>query len=170
MITTILIEHPWLSPAALTLLLVVGPFAGAWLSTRRGLAWALTCASLVPVALLTLVPVDRQLYSRCEVAWSVPTIARVELAANVVLFVAPVLLAAVATRSPALALAFGTGLSAAVEAVQALLPALGRSCSTNDWLANSVGSVIGAVLGLLALHLAREWRHVRQPAQDLHTS
>ena len=157
MITTILVEHPWLSPAALTVMLVVGPFLGAWLSGRPRLAWSLAALSLVPVALLTLVPVDRELYSRCEVAWVLPTVGRVELAANVVLFVAPALLVAVATRRAGLTLVAGSALSAAVEAFQALVPALGRSCSTNDWLSNSIGAVIGAGIGLLALRLAREW-------------
>jgi VanZ family protein len=157
-ITTILVEHPWLSPTALAVLVVVGPLAGAWLLTQPRAARVLLAASLLPVAMLTLVPVDRKLYSRCEVAWSLPTVGRVELAANVVLFVAPVLLAAVVVRRWAPALVAGVALSAVVEAFQALVPALGRSCSTNDWLSNSIGAVIGAGLGLLALRLARHRR------------
>ena len=42
------------------------------------------------------------------------------------------------------------------EAVQALVPAIGRSCSTNDWLSNSIGAAIGAALAALALRLAGE--------------
>lgn len=163
--STILVEHPWLSPTALAVLLIAGPLVGRWLTGRPRLTWWLTAAALVPVAALTLLPVDRELYSRCEVAWSLPTVGRVELAANVVLFVAPVLLAAVATRRPALALVGGSAVSAAIELVQALLPALGRSCSTNDWLSNTIGTAIGAGLGLLALQLAREF-----PARNLHTT
>lgn len=113
--------------------------------------------TLLPVALLTLVPVDRNLAIGCEVAWTLPTFGRVELAANVVLFVAPVLFVAVATRRWLLALAVGTALSAAIETLQAIAPVLGRSCSTNDWLSNSIGAVIGAVLGWLALRNAN-WR------------
>jgi glycopeptide antibiotics resistance protein len=152
-ISTILVEHPWLSPTALALLLLFGPFVGWWLTTRPRMAWWLTAAALVPVALLTLVPVDRQLFMRCEVAWSIPTVGRIELAANVVLFVAPVLLASAATRRPLLVGVAASGLSAAIEATQALVPALGRSCSTNDWSSNTIGAVIGALLGLLALRL-----------------
>ncbi|MDN4162964.1 VanZ family protein [Nocardioides abyssi] len=155
MITTVLVEHPWLSPTALLVLVVLGPFVGAWLATRPRLAWAATALALVPVAVLTLVPVDRELFSRCEVDWSLPTIGRVELAANVVLFVAPALLAAVASRRPALAVLGASVLSAAVEAMQALVPALGRSCATNDWLSNTIGAVVGGLLGWLALSLVR---------------
>lgn len=161
MITTILVEHPWLSPTALLALVVLGPFVGAWLSARPRLAWSVTALSLVPVAALTLVPVDRELFSRCEVAWTLPTPGRVELAANVVLLVAPALLAAVASRRPGLAVLGLSLLSAAIETLQALVPALGRSCSTDDWLSNTVGAVIGGLLGWLALTLARN--RVRRP-------
>lgn len=155
MITTILVEHPWLSPVALLLLVVVGPLVGWWLASRPRLAWAATGLALLPVAALTLVPVDRELFSRCEVTWTVPTFGRVELAANVVLFVAPVLLAAVASRRVLLAVVGGSLLSAAIEALQAGVPALGRSCSTDDWLSNTIGAVLGGLLGWLALLLAR---------------
>lgn len=151
MITTVLVEHPWLSPVALVLLGVLGPLLGRRLASRPRLArWALA-ASLVPVALLTLVPVDRTLFMRCETAWSLPTFGRVELAANVVLFVVPALLAVVVTRRPLVALAALSGLSVVIEAVQALVPALGRSCSTDDWLSDTIGAVIGVALGRLAL-------------------
>jgi uncharacterized membrane protein len=153
-ISTFLVEHPWLSPTALALLLLFGPFVGSWLTTRQWMARWLTVVALLPVALLTLIPVDRQLSMRCDVAWSIPTMGRVELAANVVLFVAPVLLASAATRRPILVGVAASGLSAAIEAIQALIPALGRSCSTNDWLSNTIGAVISALLGWLALRTA----------------
>lgn len=166
MITNVLLEHRWLSPTALALLVVLGPVVGSWLVTRPRVAWALTALSLVPVALLTLVPVDRQLFMRCEVAWTMPTVGRVELAANVVLFVVPALLATVAARRPLLAAGAASGLSAAIEAVQALTPALGRSCSTNDWLSNTIGALLGALLGWLALRLAGTARaRDRSPAR-----
>lgn len=124
------------------------------MAARPGAAWLLAGLATVPVVVLTMLPIDRRAFERCEVAWALPTVGRVELAANVVLFVAPVLFAVVATRRPLLVAAAGSGLSVLVETVQALVPALGRSCSTNDWLSNTIGVVIGAVLGMVALRLA----------------
>lgn len=154
MITTILIEHPWLSPTALALLAVLGPLVGRLVARRPGAAWLLTGLATVPVVVLTMLPTDRRAFERCEVAWTLPTAGRVELAANVVLFVAPVLFAVVATRRPLLVALAGSALSALIETVQALVPALGRSCSTNDWLSNTIGVGIGVVLGVVALRLA----------------
>lgn len=165
MISTVLVEHPWLSPTALALLVLFGPSVGSWLTTRPRMAGWLTGAALLPVALLTMVPVDRQPSVRCEAAWSIPTVERVELAANVILFVAPVLLASVFTRRPLRVGVVASGLSVAIEVIQASVPALGRSCSTNDWLSNTVGAAIGALLGLLALRRAQARdSHTRSPA------
>jgi VanZ family protein len=139
---------------ALVLLVVIGPLVGAWLVGRERIAWTMAGLSLLPVAVLTFVPVDRVPYERCTVQWALPTPSRVELMANVVLFVAPVLFAAVALRNPALALLAGSGLSVMLEAVQALVPAIGRSCDTTDWLSNTIGALVGAALGWIALRLA----------------
>lgn len=151
MIATILVEHPWLSPTAFAALLVLGPLVVRWLVPRPTLARAATALSLLPLAALTLVPVQRELYSRCEVAWVLPTFGRVELAANVVLFAGPALLALAATRRAWLVVVAGSGLSAAIEAFQALVPALGRSCSTNDWLSNTIGVLLGVAVGAVGL-------------------
>lgn len=154
-ITNVVMQHPWLSPTVLALVVVVGPFLGRWLVPRPRLAWLLTAASLVPVVVLMLLPVDRELYARCAVQWALPTPGRAELMANVLLFVAPTLLAGVAARRPWLVLLGATVLSGAVEAFQALVPALGRSCDTTDWLSNTIGAVVGAGLAAAALVLAR---------------
>ena len=161
-LTNLLLERPWMSPAALTLLIVLGPFAGAWLSRRSRLAWLLCAGALVPVALLTLVPVDRELFGRCTLQWALPTPGRVELMANVVLFVAPALLAGVASRRPLVVLVALSGLSGAVEALQALVPGLGRSCDTTDWSSNTIGAGTGAGLAAAALSLARAYQGHRQ--------
>ena len=136
-----------------------GPFAGAWLVPRRTTAWLAVGASIVPVALLTLVPVDRELVARCTVQWSLPTPGRVELMANVVLFVGPALLAGVAARRPALAFVCLSGLSGALEALQALVAGLGRSCDTTDWVSNTIGAAIGAGLAAAALWLRKATTH-----------
>lgn len=129
------------------------------MADRPGAAWLLTVLGTLPVVVLTMLPTDRRAFERCEVAWVLPTVGRVELAANVVLFVSPALFAAVATRRPALALVAASVLTALIETVQALVPAIGRSCSTNDWLANTIGAAIGVVLAVIALRLAGPIRH-----------
>ena len=146
MVMNSLIEHAWIPSAALVFLVIAGPLAGRWLLSRHKLAWGAFAASLVPLGLFTLAPVSRELYARCTVEWAVPTPGRVELVANVVLFVLPVLLAGVALRQPLVVLLAGSATSAMIEAVQAAATGLGRSCSTNDWLSNTVGAAIGAAL------------------------
>ena len=103
----------------------------------------------------------REIDQGCELAWALPTPGRVEVVANVVLFVAPVLLAGVALRRPLLALVAGSALSASIEVIQALATGLGRSCSANDWLANTIGALIGAALAWVALRPARADRTAR---------
>ncbi|GEN79077.1 VanZ family protein [Actinotalea fermentans] len=154
MISTVLVEHPWLTPAALAGLVAAALLAGHLLVPRRRLTWVLVGASLLPVLALTLVPVDRELFATCTVQWALPTPGRVELMANVVLFVAPALLVGVATRRPGLALLAGSGASVLLEAVQALAPAIGRSCDTNDWLSNTLGALVGAALAWVVLRRA----------------
>ncbi|MFF2623104.1 VanZ family protein [Oerskovia jenensis] len=161
MISTLLVQYPWFSPTVLALLVIAGPLAGRWLYGRPRVAWGLFGVSLVPIVLLTLVPSSREIVERCAVAWVLPTFGRVELMANVILFVPPVLLAAIASRRPLVAFLGGVAGSAAVELVQALTPALGRSCDTNDWLTNSIGAGIGTVLAGAAIWAAR-----RRPAPE----
>jgi hypothetical protein len=158
--TDVLLQHPWLSPAALAVIIVIGPIIGRSLVSRPRLSRALTGLALVPVAVLTLLPVDRVVFERCAVQWALPTPGRVELMANVVLFVAPVLLAGVTTRRPVLAMVAGSVLSGGLEALQALVPAIGRSCDTGDWLSNTVGAVIGGALAWVALAPPRRRRRL----------
>ena len=89
------------------------------------------------------------------VQWTLPTFGRVELMANVVLFVLPVLFASVASRRPLVMLLAASALSVAIEVFQALVPAIGRSCDTTDWLNNTIGAAVGAVLAIVALRLAK---------------
>lgn len=159
MITTFLVGHPWLSPAALGLLVVLGPVVGRLVAHRPGAAWSLTVLGTLPVLVLTLLPTHRRAFQRCEVAWTLPTVGRVELAANVVLFVTPALFAAVATRRPALTFVAASVLSVLIETVQALMTVIGRSCSTDDWLSNTIGAAVGVLLGVLALQLGGPRRH-----------
>ena len=109
---------------------------------------------MLPLALLTLMPQDRELFARCEVRWELPTLTGPESLANILLLVVPVLLAGVATRRPLLAVLAGSGLSVVVEAVQAAVPAIGRSCDSGDWINNTIGAVIGGALAGLSLTVA----------------
>src|SRR5689334_8581032 len=162
MISTFLVEHRWIAPAALVVLVLVGPLAGAWLVTRPRIAWVLTVASMLPLALLTLVPVDRELFARCEVRWELPTLTGPESMANILLFIGPVLLAGVATRRPVLAVLAGSALSVVVEAVQAAVPAIGRSCDSGDAINNTIGAVIGGALAWLSLTASTRARRQRR--------
>ncbi|TDE14283.1 VanZ family protein [Jiangella asiatica] len=155
MISTILVEHPWLTTVALTGLIIVGPLVGAWLVPRSRVTLALLGVSMVPVLLLTLVPTSRELKTSCAIEWDFPTLGAVELMGNVVLFTPVVLFAAALTRRPFLMFLAASGLSLLIEVFQAFATALGRSCSTNDWLSNTLGALLGAVLAAAALRLAQ---------------
>jgi len=154
-ISTVLAEHRWLEPTAFVVLLIVAPVAAWWLADRPRPARWLAVAAVAVAAGLTLWPDDRRAFTFCEVAWSVPTLFRGDVA-NVILFLAPVVLVATATRRPVLAASGAIAASAGVELLQALAPFLGRSCSTNDWLANSIGAVLGAALAWGGVRIARE--------------
>jgi hypothetical protein len=154
-VTTFLVEHPWITTVAFVTTVAIGPVAGYWLAVRPRLAKRLGLVSLLPVVALTLVPASRDLASGCATEWGFPTFGAVELMANVVLFVPPVLLLGVAVRRPSVVFLGAIVASGLIEVAQALVPVLGRSCSTNDWLANAIGSALGAAIAALALCLRR---------------
>ena len=155
MISTVLVEHPWITTVGLAASVVLGPALGYWLVGRPQVARWLAIAALVPVAFLTLVPTRRSLDVGCAVEWSLPTLGAVELMANVVLFVPPVLFLVVATGRPLPVLLGATVTSGLIELFQAVVPVLGRSCSTNDWLSNTTGAVLGVALATAALTVSR---------------
>lgn len=162
MISTFLVEHPWTVQSAFVLLVALSPFVGQMLTRRRRLALALAAVSLLPLLALTFVPTGRQLDAGCTVQWMLPTWGGVEALANVVLFAVPVLLLGAALGRPVAAFLAGTTLSALIEATQAVATVLGRSCDTTDWLANTIGSGLGALLAAVALLVARR----RAPVSD----
>lgn len=143
--------------------MTLGTPLAAWLATRPRAAYVLSLVATLPVAVLTLWPTDRDLSVGCVTEWSVPALGQVELIANTVLFVAPVLLLSAAIRRPVLIVLIGSAASFGIEALQAVMTGLGRSCSTNDWMSNTIGAALGGVLAALAMSATR-WRRQRRTA------
>lgn len=65
---------------------------------------------------------------------------------NVLLFIPAAGFLTLASGRPVDGIAFGIGLSAAVEALQAMMPPLGRSCQLHDLIANTLGAFAGVGL------------------------
>jgi hypothetical protein len=76
---------------------------------------------------------------------------------NVLLFVPAAGMLTLANGRPADGIAAGIGMSAAVEAIQALIPQLGRSCQLHDLIANTLGAFagVGLAAGLQTLTRGR---------------
>lgn len=159
-----------LSLAALGLAVVAayvfsGPVART-LGTRRGLAWFLLFGFGL-VASATLVPTAAALEG--AVSDGVCDVSRVGLASireltsvtfaslNVLLFVPLGLAVGLLpfSRAGVVATLAAVSLTFVVEAVQLLVPQLGRGCETADMVDNLLGLVVGLVLGRLAVPLVR---------------
>ena len=158
MVTDFLLDHSALVPGALALVALVCVAVGyvALRRTRPGspLLPALAVTAALPVLALTLAPTGRSASTRgCTVQFAWPSAGSVELLANVALLLPVVVFAALATRRPGAVLVAGLAASASIEAAQALVPAIGRACDTNDWAMNSLGVLVGvlAARGLLAI-------------------
>ncbi|WP_165949463.1 VanZ family protein [Kribbella turkmenica] len=82
---------------------------------------------------------------------------------NVLLFVPVAGMLTLSGGRPADGIAAGIGMSAAVEAIQALLPQLGRSCQLHDLIANTLGVVAGVGLAAGLQTLTRRRRLIPGP-------
>ncbi len=82
---------------------------------------------------------------------------------NVLLFVPAAGMLTLAGGRPGDGIAAGIGMSAAVEAIQALIPQLGRSCQLHDLIANSLGTFCGVGLAAGLQTLTRSRRLVTGP-------
>lgn len=126
-------------------------------SGRRGrqLLWALTAVSLAGVLLLTLGPSGYNVRDEvwCKVQVVAPTLGRIELVANIALFFPLAFYGTLASRHPFVWLLACVGVSAAIEAIQAVAPVIGRACDTNDWLMNTIGSVAGVLVAIVTMAL-----------------
>ncbi|MEV0796495.1 VanZ family protein [Kribbella sp. NPDC050281] len=110
--------------------------------------------ALVPAA--TLSPTAHRLASLGQCGTQLATtggLTSLQGLLNVLLFVPAAGMLALASGRPVDGIAAGIGLSASVEAVQALIPQLGRSCQVHDLIANTLGTFagVGLVAGLRTL-------------------
>ncbi|MGY2081737.1 VanZ family protein [Modestobacter sp. SYSU DS0657] len=170
MITDVLIDHAALVPVALLAVALGCVLIGfALLRSRRAgtrVLGTLLGLSLLPVVALTLVPAgaSRADDVRCTVQFSLPTLGSVELLANLALFLPPAFVGTLLSRRPLLVLTVATVASALIEAVQAVVPVLGRACDTTDWTMNTAGAVCGVLLAVGTIALADRRRTDREPA------
>jgi glycopeptide antibiotics resistance protein len=158
----------WLIAFALVVIVCIG-IGYALVRRQRGrerILWALAGASLLVVLGLTLLPSGYSASNaiECEVQVVAPTLGRIELMANIALFVPLAYFATLATRRPLFVLVAAAGLSAVVEGIQALAPVIGRACDTNDWLMNTIGTVVGVLLAVGTLAVAD--RTMEEPAGE----
>lgn len=172
MITNVLLDHSELVPVILALVAVACAGAG-YAALRFGrsgsrLLPALAALSLLAVLALTLAPTGRSGTGGCTVQFSLPTFGRVELLANVALLLPAVVFATLATRRPWAVLVAGSALSVGIEAAQALVPAIGRACDTNDWAMNTLGVVIGVLVARATLGLADRSARAAEPPARTH--
>lgn len=150
MISTLLAENP----ALVRILFVVAVAASTtlgWLlhrSHRSGALTVLAVVGLLGALALTLSPAGGRADVLCTVQFSVP-FQGLDTLANVALMLPLTLFAALRLGRPLPVLAGVAGLSAVIELVQALVPALGRACDTDDWVMNTLGAVLGALLALV---------------------
>jgi glycopeptide antibiotics resistance protein len=164
MITNFLLDHPVLMPVTMALIAIVCVVVGYMLVHARRALWTLAGLSLLPVAALTFLPALGRSFVFCVVQFSMPTWRSVELLANVALFFPPVFFATLATRKPLLVLTAGTALSATIEVIQGLIPAIGRSCDTNDWAMNTAGAAIATLLATTTIAITN--RNQPEEASD----
>ena len=169
MITDFLLRHPVRVWTALAILAATCLGVGAWVLRHpvpgRKVAWVVSGLALLPIFALTLMPVTRTPYAVYVVQFQLPTSLRVgDVLANLVLFVPVAWFATLASRQPLVVLVGGSLVSASLEAVQAAVPAIGRSCDTNDWFNNTIGVAIGVFAAWAAAGWF--WRQERQPAAD----
>jgi glycopeptide antibiotics resistance protein len=151
-LSTLLVHLPWLAFSVLIGIVLLGPFAGAWLAGQPRTTSALLAISALGIAVLTLYPEgDPQPEVTCAVAVPYLSPTAVESIANIVLFMPVAVLAALRWRRPIVAILGASALSAIIEAVQAFVPLIGRACDTSDWITNTIGAVLGGVVAVAAL-------------------
>ncbi len=154
MISTFIAEHQTLLAVLVVGALVLAvALAGALVRAGEGgrrLSAALTGLGLLAVVGLTLVPDGA---AAADVRCNLDPVYFLHDHENMLLFLLPALFAVVALRRPVVVLAAGVALSLAIEAAQAAVPAVGRRCDVDDWLANGLGTLVGVVVATALVRL-----------------
>lgn len=155
MLSTLLIEAPWLAFGVLIAVVVVAPVVGVWLARLPRLTAVLFGLAVVVTLALTLSP-DGAPRSDVTCNVGLPYLAptAVESTANVLLFVPVAFFAGVRWRRPVIAAVGASAFSVLVEVVQAVVPGIGRACDTSDWITNTIGAVVGGVLAAVSVQWA----------------
>jgi len=155
-LSTLLAQVPWLPFGVLVAVVVFAPFVGVVLVRLPRTTLVLAVLALLAVLGLTLYPEGTPSASvGCSAGLPYLSPRAGESIANVLLVVPVVFLAGLRSGRPLLAVAAGVGLSAGIEAVQAVVLGIGRACDTSDLITNAIGAVLGGLLALAALALAR---------------
>jgi glycopeptide antibiotics resistance protein len=151
-LSTLLISLPWLAFVVLIAVIVLAPVAGMILVTRPRVTGVLLAVTFIMVAALTLYPESGvQMGISCAVEWPYLAPTAVESTANILLFIPVAFLAGLRWRRPVAAMIGASAVSALIELLQAVIPAIGRACDTSDWITNTLGAVLGGILGASVL-------------------
>jgi len=158
-ISTFLAGDPALSRVLLVFVVVAVIVVGLLLKrggpvAQVGLRVAAILA-LVAVLAFTLSPAGDNVRGSCNFDVGSTFFIGIERFANTALLVPVAYLGALATTRPVVIFAAGSLLSALIEALQLLVPALGRACDINDWLTNTLGAGVGALLAGVVLAVFR---------------
>jgi len=151
-LSTLLVQLPWLAFSVLIGVVVLGAFAGVWLVKRTRMTAMLLGAAVLGTAALTLYPEgDPNPVITCNAGLPYLAPTAVESIANIVLFIPVTFLASLLWRRPLVAVLGASALSAFIEMTQALVPVIGRACDTRDWITNTIGAAVGGAIAFGAL-------------------
>jgi len=162
MLSTILAENYLLVRLAMIVGLIVTIVVAALLVRAHGrgqrIATYIAVAGLVVVIALTLTPDTNPLDgSVCNLQ----PYSFYSDAYNIVLFGIPAIFAVVAIRRPVIVLLSGILLSGVIELAQYWNPWFGRRCDIDDWLANSIGTLVGVLIAVVVIAVAGRLRRRR---------
>ena len=160
-ISTLLAENPTLVRVLFVVAMAASTVLGALLhrSDRSGLLAFLAIVGLLGALALTLWPSGGRAGIFCTVQFSIP-FQGIDTLANLALMLPLTLFTALRLGRPLPVFVAVSGFSALVELFQALVPALGRACDTNDWFMNTIGAALGGFIAIAII--AGEARRLEQ--------